>query len=67
MANGRALGGKAVIFYEANPVYALPGKNVDALFKKADFTVAFSCFFDETAAAAIWSFLPLSGWNDMTT
>ncbi len=68
VANGRALGGKAVIFYEANPVYALPGKNVDALFKKADFTVAFSCFFDETAARCdlvIPSALGLERYDDV--
>lgn len=68
VANGRALGGKAVIFYEANPVYALPGKGIDALFQKADFTVAFSCFFDETAACCdlvIPSALGLERYDDV--
>lgn len=39
----------AVIFYEANPVYALPGAAAPLL-EKAGFTVAFTSFRDETAA-----------------
>lgn len=38
-----------LMIHEANPLYALPGRNIAALFKKAAFSVAFSCFFDETA------------------
>ena len=40
---------EVIAFYEANPVYALPGKDIEAVFKKSDFSVAFTCFFDETA------------------
>ena len=64
---GRALGGKALVFYEANPVYALPGK-LEGLFKKAEFSVAFSCFFDETAACCdlvIPSALGLERFDDV--
>ena len=50
ISKGKARGARTVIFYEANPVYGLPPKSLDALLKKADFKVAFSCFFDETAA-----------------
>lgn len=48
VATGKAQGARMLVFYEANPVYALPG-GVDPLFKKAAFSVAFSCFLDETA------------------
>ena len=48
VAAGRVAASRLLVFYEANPVYALPG-GVDALFKKAAFSVAFSCFLDETA------------------
>ena len=67
VAAGQALGGKALVFYEANPVYALPGK-IDALFKKAEFSVSFSCFFDETAAQCdliIPSALGLERYDDV--
>ena len=37
-----------LMFYEANPVYALP-KALDAVFTKSAFSVSFSCFLDETA------------------
>ena len=38
-----------LMVYEANPFYALPGKDIEAVFKKSAFSVAFTCFFDETA------------------
>lgn len=49
VAAGKTQASKMLMFYEANPVYALPGKGIDALFKKADFSVSFSSFLDETA------------------
>lgn len=42
---------KAMIFYEANPVYALPApKKVAEAIKAVPFKVSFSAFMDETAA-----------------
>lgn len=49
VAAGKTPGSKMLMFYEANPVYALPGKGIEALFKKAAFSVSFSSFLDETA------------------
>ena len=49
MAEGRLPEVGVLMVYEANPVYALPGKDFEAVLKKSDFTVAFTCFFDETA------------------
>lgn len=49
MAAGKAPEIGVLMFYEANPVYALPGRDFDAVFKKSGFSVAFTCFFDETA------------------
>lgn len=44
-------GGKTLLFYEANPVYAMPvAEHMDALFEKAEFSISFSCFLDETAS-----------------
>ena len=41
---------KAMLFYEANPVYALPGhNNVVENLQKVGFKVSFSTFLDETA------------------
>ena len=48
--SGRQAGPRVLMVYEANPVYALPdAAATDALFKKAAFSVSFSCFLDETA------------------
>lgn len=49
MAQGNMPEVGVLMVYEANPVYALPGKDIEAVFKKSDFSVAFTCFFDETA------------------
>lgn len=50
VAGGKKAGGKTLVFYEANPVYALPaGDALNTLFEKAGFAVSFSCFLDETA------------------
>ncbi len=48
-AEGRMPEVGVLMVYEANPVYALPGKNFEAVLKKSAFSVAFTCFFDETA------------------
>ncbi len=45
-----AFDGGLLLLYEANPVYALSGGNeVSTLLKRAGFSVAFSCFLDESA------------------
>lgn len=49
MAQGNRPEVGVLMIYEANPVYALPGKDIEAVFKKSGFSVAFTCFFDETA------------------
>lgn len=49
MAEGRMPEIDVLMVYEANPLYSLPGKDMDAVFKKSGFSVAFTCFFDETA------------------
>ncbi|MEG2004512.1 MAG: molybdopterin dinucleotide binding domain-containing protein, partial [Bilophila sp.] len=49
VATGQVAKSNMLMFYEANPVYALPGKGIAALFKKAGFSVSFSSFLDETA------------------
>ena len=49
MAEGRMPEVDVLMIYEANPVYSLPGKNMEAVFRKSGFSVAFTCFFDETA------------------
>lgn len=38
-----------LMVHEANPLYALPGRTMEAVFRKSAFSVTFSCFFDETA------------------
>lgn len=52
-ASGMAQGSQpeidVLMVYEANPLYALPGKDIEAVFQKSAFSVAFTCFFDETA------------------
>ena len=49
VAAGRMPDVDVLMAYEANPVYALPGKDIEEVFKKSAFSVAFTCFFDETA------------------
>lgn len=50
VASGKRGGGRTLLFYEANPVYAMPsGDAVNALFEKSGYAVSFSCFLDETA------------------
>ena len=49
MAQGNRPEVGVLMIYEANPVYALPGKDIEAVFKKSGFSVAFTCFCDEPA------------------
>ncbi len=58
---------KAVLFYEANPVYSSPVKGLADALKKAELSVSFANRLDETAAAcqyvcpdSHW----LESWND---
>lgn len=48
-AKGDAPDIDVLMIHEANPLYALPGRMMEAVFKKSAFSVTFSCFFDETA------------------
>lgn len=48
-ANGETPDIDVLMIHEANPLYALPGRMMEAVFKKSAFSVTFSCFFDETA------------------
>lgn len=50
IASGKGKAPKAVLFYEANPVYALPqADQVKAAIAKVPFKVAMTSFLDETA------------------
>lgn len=50
VAEGKQSGVKTLLFYEANPVYAMPvPEQMNTLFEKAEYAVSFSCFLDETA------------------
>lgn len=69
VASGKERGGRVLLFYEANPVYALPDKLMDGLFQRADFSVSFSCFLDETARRCdliLPSALGLERYDDVT-
>lgn len=48
-AEPNLLSANVLMFYEANPVYSMPGEKIEALFKQSAFSVSFSCFLDETA------------------
>ncbi len=54
VAHGKEKASSMLVFYEANPVYGLPGgaenKAMQALFDNAGFSVSFTSFLDETAA-----------------
>ena len=68
IGQGRAAPG-ACIFYEANPVYALPG-GAAPLMEKAGFTVALTSFMDETAARCdllLPAAMGLERWDDAET
>ena len=53
VAAGKKPGSRLLVFYEANPVYGLPGgaagEAMKALFGKSAFSVSFTSFLDETA------------------
>ena len=52
VASGKAAAPQAIVFYEANPVYALPQADaMKATLAKVPFKVAFTSFLDETAMA----------------
>ncbi len=52
VTSGKARLPEAMIFYEANPLYALPGNvGMAQVMQNVPFKVAFSSFLDETAAA----------------
>ncbi|MBG3878628.1 molybdopterin-dependent oxidoreductase [Desulfovibrio oxamicus] len=52
VASGKSAAPQAVVFYEANPVYALPQADaMKATLTKVPFKVAFTSFLDETAMA----------------
>lgn len=48
--NGSAPLPRTLLFYEANPLYALPAATAaTSLFRKVPYKISFSCFLDETA------------------